>query len=399
MSETDTEWGAPTREASDRQHSFAADRAAIVVNNLVKSYAPESRSEGPSRAVDGLSLAIGAGEFFTLLGPSGCGKTTTLRSIAGLEAPDAGEIRLDGRVVYSSDQRVDVPSHQRRIGMVFQSYAIWPHMTVFENVAFPLRVGRRRSRLPASEIRSAVHEALEVVELGGLSTRSATKLSGGQQQRLALARAMVAQPDILLLDEPLSNLDATLRDNMRVELKKLQSRADFTAVYVTHDQTEALAMSTRIAVMNRGVVQQVGTPREIYETPANAFVAGFIGRTNFVEARVTAGPDHRGSHLVDSNLGAVLSARSAVEHSVGASVTLCVRPENVRLSAPNDTHRSSNSTGEVLSAQFLGESTEYIVRVNGTTNVLVLAEPDVRFDRGSVVSVEFAEGAAWLLDR
>ncbi|WP_194892722.1 ABC transporter ATP-binding protein [Catenulispora pinisilvae] len=384
---------------AESDDSAAGTKPAIVLDHIVKTYASEPKQGRNPRAVDDLSLTIEPGEFFTLLGPSGCGKTTTLRSIAGLETPDSGEISLAGRTVYGSSAGINVPSNKRGIGMVFQSYAIWPHMSVFENVAFPLRVRGRESRSSAAELRTAVHQALETVELDAYAKRSATQLSGGQQQRLALARAMVAQPEIMLLDEPLSNLDAKLRDTMRVELKRLQAESDFTAVYVTHDQTEALAMSTRIAVMQAGVIQQIGAPREIYEHPANAFVAGFIGRTNFVEAEVLQSPQPGVStHLVQSALGVPLPARSATPTPAGTAVTLCVRPENIRLTAPAEQTTAHSMTGRVLSAQFLGELTEYTVCVNDTA-LLVRAEADVRFSRESTVTVAFAADATWLLPR
>jgi iron(III) transport system ATP-binding protein len=381
--------------------------AAIVLDRIVKTYTSQRRQGGGPRAVDDLSLTIEPGEFFTLLGPSGCGKTTTLRSIAGLESPDSGRIRLSGRTVYDSTAGLDIPSNRRGIGMVFQSYAIWPHMSVFENVAFPLRVRARSVRSPAADLRTAVHQALETVELDAYATRPATQLSGGQQQRLALARAMVAQPEIMLLDEPLSNLDAKLRDTMRLELKRLQAASKFTAVYVTHDQTEALAMSTRIAVMHAGVIQQIGAPREIYEHPANAFVAGFIGRTNFLEAKVLQTPAHDGhTHLVQSALGVPLPARSATPTPAGTTATLCVRPENIRLTTPTHpttthpttTHPATDHTvtGRVTSAQFLGETTEYTVRVNDTT-LLIRAEPDTRFTPDTTVNLTLNPDATWLL--
>jgi iron(III) transport system ATP-binding protein len=394
----ETRSAAPRRAADTHSGQSADDiHHAIVLDHVVKTYTSDRKQGKNPRAVDNLSLAIEPGEFFTLLGPSGCGKTTTLRSIAGLETPDSGEISLSGRTVYGSSAGINLPSNERGIGMVFQSYAIWPHMSVFENVAFPLRVRRRENRHSAAGLRAAVQQALETVELGAYAKRSATQLSGGQQQRLALARAMVAQPEIMLLDEPLSNLDAKLRDSMRVELKRLQAKSKFTAVYVTHDQTEALAMSTRIAVMHAGVIQQIGAPREIYEHPVNAFVAGFVGRTNFVEARVVETPQHdEQTHLVQSGLGVVLPARSAARPPIGTAVTLCVRPESIRLSAPTEQRSTRSMTGMVLSVQFLGESTDYTVRVNEST-LLIRAEADVRFSRGSTVTVNFVSAGAWLL--
>src|SRR5438552_8042097 len=222
------------------------------------------------RAAQDVTFTVPEGKLFTLLGPSGCGKTTTLRSIAGLERPRVGEIAVNDRIVYSSAKGVFVTPNWRGFGMVFQSYAIWPHMTVFENAAFPLQVGdKRRSR---QEIRDKVTRVLTAVQLEHLADREATKLSGGQQQRLALARALVMEPALLLLDEPLSNLDAKLRERMRFELKRLQRELKITTVYVTHDQSEALALSHEIGVMNQGRIQQIGRPRDIYDNPANPFV-------------------------------------------------------------------------------------------------------------------------------
>src|SRR4249919_1915512 len=236
------------------------------------------------RAAQDVSFEVPAGKLFTLLGPSGCGKTTTLRSIAGLERPRSGEISVGGRLIYSSRSNVFIPPNRRGLGMVFQSYAIWPHMTVFENTAFPLQVAKQRPS--KKQIQDRVARVLKVVALEEMAEREATKLSGGQQQRLALARALVMEPPLLLLDEPLSNLDAKLREQMRFELKRLQRDLNITAVYVTHDQVEALTMSSRIAVMNNGRVEQLGRPRDIYNSPASRFVADFIGTSNFIDATV-----------------------------------------------------------------------------------------------------------------
>ena len=249
-------------------------RASIEVRDLVVRY-------GAVAAVRGVTFTVGAGEHVTLLGPSGCGKTTTLRAIAGLEKPASGEIRIGGEPVFASSPSVNVPAERRGLSMVFQSYAIWPHMSVFDNVAYGLRVRKR----PAAEVATRVREALELVQLGELETRSASKLSGGQQQRVALARAFVFSPSVLLFDEPLSNLDAKLRAEMRVELKELQRRLDITSVYVTHDLEEALAISDRIVVMRDGVIEQVGTPAEIYDRPRNTFVADFVGSANLIRGR------------------------------------------------------------------------------------------------------------------
>src|SRR5437773_8359090 len=253
----------------------------LQVTMLRKTFTTE---RGGVRAVEDVSFTVEEGQFYTLLGPSGCGKTTTLRCVAGLERTDEGRIVVDGRIVSSHSPNVFVPPHKRDIGMVFQSYAIWPHMTVFENVAFPLRVSKQR--VSRSEISRRVEEALSLVELGGYGGRMATQLSGGQQQRLALARALVREPKLLLLDEPLSNLDAKLRERMRFELRELQRRLRITTLYVTHDQIEALSMSNVIAVMNAGVIVQEGAPREIYLQPKSKFVANFIGSTNQLAGRV-----------------------------------------------------------------------------------------------------------------
>src|SRR5499426_1796585 len=254
----------------------------LNVAGLCTEYADEHGNA--IRAAEEVSFEVPAGKLFTLLGPSGCGKTTTLRSIAGLERPSAGEISVGGTVIYSSRKNVFIPPNRRGLGMVFQSYAIWPHMTVFENAAFPLQVSKKS--IPKKSIQERVHRVLKVVALDEMADREATKLSGGQQQRLALARALVMEPPLLLLDEPLSNLDAKLRDRMRTELKRLQRELGITTVYVTHDQSEALALSHQIAVMNGGRIEQVGSPREVYERPCNRFVADFIGTTNFIDAQV-----------------------------------------------------------------------------------------------------------------
>src|SRR5919107_337989 len=284
----------------------------LRIDHLVKTYAGEKAkrnkaASGPSTvfAVHDVTFEVKEGELFTLLGPSGCGKTTTLRSIAGLEQPDGGTIAVGDRVMFSAggdgSRSVNMPANQRGLGMVFQSYAIWPHMTVFDNVAFPLQVRKRSERPSKKEIRERVERVLETMELSPQIDRQATKLSGGQQQRLALARALVIQPPLLLLDEPLSNLDAKLRESLRYELKRLQRELGITSVYVTHDQVEALALSTHIAVMQAGSVVQLGKPREIYESPANKFVAEFIGTSNFIPG--TVGSAQPGKHSVDTTNG------------------------------------------------------------------------------------------------
>jgi len=312
------------------------------------------------RAAQDVSFEVPAGKLFTLLGPSGCGKTTTLRSIAGLEKPREGEISVGGALIYSSKSGVFIPPNRRGLGMVFQSYAIWPHMTVFENAAFPLQVSK--SRLNRKEIEDRVLRVLKAVALEEMAGREATKLSGGQQQRLALARALVMEPPLLLLDEPLSNLDAKLRERMRFELKRLQRDLGITTVYVTHDQSEALALSHSIAVMSRGRIQQTGAPREIYERPANQFVADFIGTTNFLRATVQAADGAQGLYRVASEVGELV-VRGGDALEAGAKVVISVRPEDIHLSESRPQDGGNVLEGTVDTKVFLGESVDFRVKV------------------------------------
>ena len=330
----------------------------LNVSGLCTEYADERGNV--VRAAQDVSFEVPAGKLFTLLGPSGCGKTTTLRSIAGLEKPRSGEIVVGGQKIFSSNSGIFVPPNRRGLGMVFQSYAIWPHMTVFENAAFPLQVGKERPS--KKQIQDRVARVLQVVALEDLAGREATKLSGGQQQRLALARALVMEPPLLLLDEPLSNLDAKLRERMRFELKRLQRDLGITTVYVTHDQSEALALSHSVAVMDRGRIQQTGAPREIYERPANQFVADFIGTTNFLRATVD-GPDAAtGFYRVASEVGR-LKVRAVDALEAGTKVVISVRPEDIRLS---ETPPSGDNVleGTVHTKVFLGESVDFEVKIN-----------------------------------
>jgi len=329
-------------------------------------------------AVDGVSFDVEEGDVFTLLGPSGCGKTTTLRCIAGLESPDAGEIVLDGRPL------TNLPANRRGLGMVFQSYAIWPHMNVFDNVAFPLRVRRVRRK----ELRERVTGALATVRLDALADRRATDLSGGQQQRLALARALVVEPPLLLLDEPLSNLDAPLREELRFELQRLHRELGVTSIYVTHDQAEALALSSVVAVMRDGRIEQVARPRELYERPGSAFVADFIGTTNLIDAIVESGLN--GTYAVRTPAG-VLHATSATPLQRGARVLLAVRPEDVRLDG-------DGWRGQVREQAFLGDAMDLVVAV-GELELRVRCAPAAAPAPGSEVSVSLPDGACRLLDR
>jgi iron(III) transport system ATP-binding protein len=356
------------------------ERPLLEVQGLEKFYVG---SQGRVRVLRGVSFQVSEGSFYTLLGPSGCGKTTTLRCVAGLEKPDGGRIAVAG-VSMAGEGRF-VPPYQRDIGMVFQSYAIWPHMTVFDNTAFPLRVGKRKT--PKAEIKRLVEEALGTVALEGLEGRMATQLSGGQQQRLALARALVRRPKLLLLDEPLSNLDAKLRERMRTEVRSLQRRLGVTALYVTHDQAEALSMSNRIAVMDGGEIVQEGAPRAIYQQPLTSFVANFVGATNFVEAEVvTAG---EGGTLRTPLGSAPVLASCPVDVPVGEKVTLAVRPENIEVhaAAERPAEGTANAfTGTVEQAMFLGDTLDLQVRV-GAASLSTRAHPTVRLRPGDEITV------------
>ena len=334
------------------------------------------------RAAHDVGFEVPQGKLFTLLGPSGCGKTTTLRSIAGLERPRVGEIVIGGDVVYSSARSVFVPPNQRGLGMVFQSYAIWPHMTVYENAAFPLRVGRRK--LARREIDEHVMRVLGTVDLADMAQREATKLSGGQQQRLALARALVMEPRVLLLDEPLSNLDAKLRERMRFELKRLQRELGITTVYVTHDQSEALALSHQIAVMNRGRIEQIGAPREIYERPVNQFVADFIGSTNFLDATVSGADGGAGFYRVRCELGEV---KAFAHETLNAAdkVVLSVRPEDIHLS---ESRPEGDNVWEAKIDQkvFLGEFADWQIAI-GERRLQSRVHPSLRIKTGEQIYV------------
>ncbi len=335
----------------------------LTISNLIKTFEKKGKDKGDAvRAVDDVSLTVEEGQLFTLLGPSGCGKTTTLRCIAGLERPDSGVITVGDRTLYDSQRGVRLRANERGLGMVFQSYAIWPHMNVFRNVAFPLTVLPRNRRPGKRDIAERVDRVLSVCQLDHLANRQATDLSGGQQQRLALARALIMEPPLLLLDEPLSNLDAKLREDMRFELKRLQRELGITAVYVTHDQVEALAMSNVIAVMRAGVIEQLGKPRDVYERPSSRFVADFIGTSNFIKGVVDS---REGDVYTVSTSEGVLRATSAAELSAGSPVVVSVRPEHVVIKAhdPSSDGAANSWRGKVQTRAFLGESVDHVVTV------------------------------------
>jgi iron(III) transport system ATP-binding protein len=344
----------------------------LLVEALRKTFHTD---RGGVRAVEDISFTVEEGRFFTLLGPSGCGKTTTLRCVAGLERPESGTIRLDDTMLSGPGRFV--PTHARDIGMVFQSYAIWPHMSVFENVAFPLRVSEHSPS--KAETTHMVEEALALVGLDGLEDRPAPQLSGGQQQRLALARALVRRPKILLLDEPLSNLDAKLRERMRIELRQLQRRLGITTIYVTHDQAEALFLSHRIAVMYAGKIVQEGAPRDLYRAPASGFVADFVGEATFLPGEVVRGGL--------SALGGVVACSFADGLAPGDKGLLVLRPENIVVRAqpaglPNE------FAGTMRVAAFLGDRLDCVVEI-GDLLVRARAHPTTQLRRDQKVWVEF----------
>ena len=316
----------------------------VIIQNAVKRY-------GDFTALNGVSLDIQEGEFFTLLGPSGCGKTTLLRMIAGFNSIEGGDF-------YFGEKRInDVPAHKRDIGMVFQNYAIFPHLTVRENVAY----GLKARKMPAKEIKPKVDEALELVQISHLADRKPNELSGGQQQRVALARAFVIEPSVLLMDEPLSNLDAKLRVQMRSVIKKLQRRLGIPTIYVTHDQEEALAISDRIAVMKDGHIMQIGTPRDIYAKPQNPFVAGFIGVSNFLDCEVNAPAPGNAAVSIKGELDITVP----VSRAYTGSGKISARPEQLFFS-------ESGMPGTMLFSTFLGEFIEYEVQLNDGQNLIVI---------------------------
>jgi len=323
--------------------------AHIEVKDLVVQY-------GHVTAVRAVSFAVRPGEQLTLLGPSGCGKTTTLRAIAGLESPTSGEIVIGGTAVFSSVKRINVSAERRGLSMVFQSYAIWPHMTVFDNVAYGLRV----RRLGASEIADKVRWALEMVQMRDFAQRSASKLSGGQQQRVALARAFVFSPSVLLFDEPLSNLDAKLRAEMRIELRELQHRVGITSVYVTHDLEEALAISDRIVVMRDGTIAQIGTPAEIYNFPRNAFVADFVGSANLIRGRHRPECSRDGLIALETP-GGTLVYGTTHGRSVGAEGVFSVRTIHLALSREAPAGQANVWPVCIRRRVFQGDFTQYHV--------------------------------------
>jgi iron(III) transport system ATP-binding protein len=351
----------------------------LRVESLAKTFAGEGQALA---AVNGISFSVPKGKLFTLLGPSGCGKSTTLRCIAGLERPEGGVIVVNGQTHVDAARGIFVPPDKRGIGMVFQSYAIWPHMTVYENVAYALEV----KRIPRSEIRARVADTLELVGLAGLAGRAAPKLSGGQQQRVALARAIVGRPSLLLFDEPLSNLDAKLRERMRQEIRELQQRLEITAVYVTHDQTEALAISDTIAVMDGGKILATGASREIYGAPGNRFVADFVGLTNIVRGRAVAEAQADGIGQVEVAFGSVhCRFQGAIRH--GDPVEVLIRPENILVSYKPPEAKENVWQATVEGVTFLGEYQDSTMRVR-EQSLRIRTHPMLELKSGQQVYLE-----------
>jgi len=324
--------------------------AFVRVDRLVKSY-------GTHRALDGVSFGVGQGHTLALLGPSGCGKTTMLRCIAGLERPDSGTIEIGGQVVFDAARGVDLPAEERQLGIVFQSYAVWPHMTVAENVGFPLRV----RRVPKADVTTRVARMLEIVGLGHAAGKSATQLSGGQQQRVALARALIHEPRLVLFDEALSNLDAALREQMRMELKVLQNKLGFTAIYVTHDQSEAFGLAEWLVVMNGGRVETEGRPRQVFQRPATPFIARFLG-LNVVEAEMIG----RAGEIAEIRLPQGARLRGILGDgpapATGSRVLACIRKEHVRLGQESGL---APLEAELRASSFLGLTEEYVLDLGG----------------------------------
>ena len=337
-------------------------------------------------AVRELSLTINPGEFVTLLGPSGCGKTTALRMIAGFETPTSGEVLLDG------EDLVSMTPDKRPMGMVFQSYALFPHMTVFDNVAYGLRI----KKMSAAEIKAAVAEVLESMSLAHLANRAPNQLSGGQQQRVALARAMVVRPKVLLFDEPLSNLDAKLRAQMRIEIRGIQRRLGITSIFVTHDQDEAMSLSDRIVVMRNAVVEQVGTPDEVYRRPSSVFVADFIGRSNFLKVE-SAKKSGSGMASVVVN-GKELEVAAQAKALASNQPTLLVRPESISVSASKSA-KPGKGEGVVSNVVFYGNHVEYTLDTDQGVILAVVSDPvyEEIVQVGEVAKYSFSESRAWLL--
>jgi ABC-type Fe3+/spermidine/putrescine transport system ATPase subunit len=348
---------------------------AVSLRDVTLSY-------GAFTAVRNVSLVIDKGSFVTLLGPSGCGKTTILRSLAGLVTPTSGDIAIAGKRVN------DVPIHQRNVGLVFQNYALFPHKTIFDNVGF----GLKYRKVPKSDIAKKVARALDIVRLPGVEKKLPSELSGGQQQRIALARAIVIEPDVLLLDEPLSALDANLREEMRTEIKTIQREVGITTLFVTHDQEEALAMSDRIVVMNHGVIEQEGTPEEVYNTPASRFVASFLGQSNLMEGRVVSAAKGLAKIALDADVDIV-----AVSQTVkpGDMVTIVLRAQKLALNGDG----ANKLKGHIAASSYLGSTASYAIASGPLRLTAITPIEDRVYREGEAVTLSFASADCVLLTR
>jgi iron(III) transport system ATP-binding protein len=347
----------------------------IQIKDVSKHYYSEGKT---IKALDNVSLTIPGKKIFTLLGPSGCGKTTLLRCIVGLETPDTGEIIIGDEVVWSSKKGINIPVEKRGLAMVFQTYAIWPHMDVFNNVAYPLQI----QKIPRKEIRKRVEKTLSFVKMEGFEHRPATNISGGQQQRVALARALIAEPKVILFDEPLSNLDAKLREETRKDLRTFLNKLKITAVYVTHDQIEALALSDIIAVMYSGEIIEIGSPRKIYFDASHRFVADFIGRANLIKAVVKSQQDN--TTVVDTQMGTFNCQKR--DFPEGSEVVLCIRPEFIYLNEGKQEEVEGQNIlkGKIETLVFIGESYEGEIKV-GNEILMVKIQPETLLKKGDMV--------------
>ena len=349
----------------------------VIVSDLVKRF-------GDFKAVDRISFSIKHNEFFSLLGPSGCGKSTTLRCIAGLEDPDDGSIEIGGRKVFDAD--TNVPPNKRLLGMVFQNYAIWPHMTVYENISYPLRIAKKNP----GEIQKTVARVMETIGIGTLGHRKPHELSGGQQQRVALGRSLAMEPNVLLLDEPLSNLDAKLREEMRVELKTIQERTGTPILYVTHDQLEAMALSDRIAIMKDGKILQCADPLAIYNNPVNRFVFDFIGQSSYLDCEIL-GETEKGLRVAVE--GKIIEVPRPPQVPAQKEAALAARPEDIEL-LPYRDGQDEALTGQVKIFLFLGNLIEYRVKV-GDRLMQVHSDKASPYKVGDKVRVHFKNVMLW----
>lgn len=369
----------------DLAKAIGARSKGVILKNISKIF-PSHDGSGDVRAVDNIDLEIKDGELITLLGPSGCGKTTTLRMISGFELPSEGEIFIGDRPV------ANVPPNKRDIAMVFQSYALFPHLTIYENVAYGLRV----QKLPKAELKERTEKAMDLMQLKGMENRYPNQLSGGQQQRVALARAVIIEPKVLLFDEPLSNLDAKLREHMRDELRAIQKRLGITSLYVTHDQTEAMAISDKVVIMKDGIIMQIGTPQEIYEYPVNRFVAHFIGKANFIPCKcLTKAEQGATVSIGDGTTYAVPSPGAMAGVEVNGQCVLSVRPESIQLSAIDGLLK-----GVIRRVTYYGARIEYEVMYEELPIIVEIQNPQLsqRFSEGEVVYINMDDICVRILE-